>query len=621
MNNHSTKLGWPVLSALVIAALAGAGLAAWSGSGVALVTALLLAGGTLVAAVALMQMRLRAAEADEAREIEELKRSRGGAALFELKEGSLRARRAREQFDRWFVTVFAVLLGLAQGGLAWWLWRWLPDWRGLQLDRAAAATGLFALLAFLLFLLGRYAAALAQHERRPLLRPGASWVLAGALGFTAAAVAAALAWGGYPAVDQVTARVLAALPGVLALETFLNLLLEWYRPRTRGEARPVYESRVLGLLSRPADVVSTVAGALDYQFGFKISETWFYRWLERGLAGLVLLQLTVVWLFTAFVMVEPHEQALLERFGRPVAGRGTLGPGLHLKFPWPVDRARVFPAREAGQFNVGFTPDPILESQRTLLWTRAHYKEEVNLLVASREQDERAPGDTAEQAVPVNLLTASIPVQYEVTNLTAWLYGHAAPATLLEQLATREVTHYLVSVDVDDIMSAGRRRAAEELRALIQAAADQAGLGARILFVGLQDIHPPVSVADAYEAVIGATQEREKKMLDAQGYHAETTTRAAAEARRVQLAARGARAEVLARAGAASGAFTNQLAAFRSSPRVYPRRLYLDTFARSTVETRKYILTTTNRAEALWLNLEDKLRADLLDITVPPAPK
>jgi len=621
MIHASTHLGLPVLLALLSAALAGAGLAFWSGSGAALLTSLLLTGGTLVAAIAFLQMKLRAAEAAEARNIEELKRSRGSAALFELKEDSLGARRAREQFDRWFVTGFTVLFGLAQGWLAWWLWKWLPDWRPLQLERATAATGLFSLLAFLLFLLGRYAAALAQHQRHPLLRPGASWLLAGAAGFTLAAVGGALAWGGYPAVDRVSARVLAMLPGVLALETCLNLLLEWYRPRTPGEARPVYESRLLGLLSRPADMVSTVAGALDYQFGFRISETWFYRWLERGLAGLVLLQLAVMWLFTSFVMVEPHEQGLLERFGRPVPTRGTLEPGLHLKFPWPVDRARVFPAREVRRFNVGFTPDPKLESERTLLWTRAHYKEEVNLLVASHEQDERSSGDTAEQAVPVNLLTASSPVQYEITNLAAWVYGHATPALLLEQLATREVTHYLVSVDVGDIMSTGRQRAAEHLRATLQAAANQAGLGARILFVGLQDIHPPTRVADAYEAVIGATQEREKRILDAEGYHTETRNRAAAEARRVQLVAQAGRAEVLARANATAGAFTHQLAAFQSAPRVYPRRLYLDTFAKSTVEIRKYILTSTNRAESVWLNLEDKIRPDLLDVILPPPSK
>lgn len=618
MHHTHTKLAWPNFAALLAAALAGGTLAWWSGSTIALANACLLAAGALVAGVSLMQMRLRAAEAAEARELEELQRSRGSAALFELKADSLRARQARQQFDRWFVTGFTVLLALGQGALAWWLWRWLPQTQGLVAQRAAAATGLFTLLAFLLFLLGRYAAALAQHEQRQLLRPAAGWLLFGAAGFAVAAAAAALDWGGYPAVDRVLGRVFAVLPGVLALETCITLLLEIYRPRGRGEARPIYGSRLLDLLSQPSGLVATVAGTLDYQFGFKLSETWLYRWLERGFAGLLLLQLAVLWLFTGLVMVEPHEQALLERFGRRVEARGVLGPGLHWKWPWPVDRVRSLPAREVRSFNVGFIPDPVLDTQRTLLWTRAHYKEEVNLLVASREQGERAASD-AEQAVPVNLLTASIPVQYEVTDPVAWTYRYQDPAALLEKLATRVVTHDLVSVDMDEIMATGRQRAAAELRALIQQEAEAAGLGVRVLFVGLQDIHPPVRIADAYEAVIGATQEREKTILDAQGYAAAKTALATAEAQRTRQGAQGSRVALVTRAHAAAGAFTNQSAAFAAAPRVYPHRLYLQSLVRHTADTRKYVVTTTNLEETVWLNLEDKIRPDLLDITVPPA--
>jgi len=39
----------------------------------------------------------------------------------------------------------------------------------------------------------------------------------------------------------------------------------------------------------------------------------------------------------------------------------------------------------------------------------------------------------------------------------------------------------------------------------------------KIVFVGLQDVHPPVKVADAYQAVIGAEQEAQAKILQAQG--------------------------------------------------------------------------------------------------------
>ena len=325
-----------------------------------------------------------------------------------------------------------------------------------------------------------------------------------------------------------------------------------------------------------------------------------------------MLQAGVIWLSTAFVIIDPHEDALLERFGRSVLARPVLGPGLHFKWPWPIDEVHTFGTREIQSFNVGFIPDPKLDQERTLLWTRPHYKEEFNLLVASREQLSEASGDgaTTEQAVPVNLLTVSIPVQYQITNLLAWACRHADAGQLLEKLAMREAVNYLASVDAEEIMAAGRVRAAAELRELIQMRANEEHLGASVLFVGLQDIHPPVQIADAYEAVVGATQERETKILNAEAYLAERVPIAQAE---------GGRTAKIARAAGQAGQFTNQVLAYQASPAVYARRTYLDTVVRTIGPARKFVLTTTNTQDKFWLNFEDKLRPDLLDVTVPSA--
>jgi regulator of protease activity HflC (stomatin/prohibitin superfamily) len=292
-----------------------------------------------------------------------------------------------------------------------------------------------------------------------------------------------------------------------------------------------------------------------------------------------------------------------------------------LKLPWPVDRAYAFPTREVRSFNVGFIPDPKLEMENTLLWTRAHYKEEFNLLVASREASESASTNDAEQAVPVNLLTVSIPVQYRITNLVEWAYNHSDGEALLPLLATREVTHFLVSVDMEDFMSAGRQRAAAELRDLIQQQASAAKLGVEILFVGLQDVHPPVQIADAYEAVVAATQERETRVLEADGYRADLLPRAEAEAGRRVREQQGAVVARVARAQAQASRFTHQAEAFHAAPSVYYTWTYHDALTTALALPRKFILTTTNAQQQFWLDFEEKLRTDLLDVQVPTAVK
>jgi regulator of protease activity HflC (stomatin/prohibitin superfamily) len=614
-------------SFLTLSVLASGTLAAWlaaraGASAAGLLAATFAAAGAGVALMSAMQVWLRQREARELREFEELKRNQNDAALFGANAENLRASRTRQHFDRFFIPALTILLWTVQGFAAWWFWRRLGNAPLPPINKTTLLLIPFSLQALIFFVLGKYAAGLARHDGLRWARPAASYLLLGALIAALVAGAAAANYFGFPHADGWLARGLTVLLALVVIETAVNLVLDIYRPRVTGtQAQPIYESRLLGLLSQPDGLLRTASQTLDYQFGFKVSETWFYRYLQQAVAGLLLIQLSIIWFSTAVVIVEPHEEALLERFGRPVPSRPVLEPGLHLKLPWPIDRAYAFSTREVRSFNVGFIPDPKMEMENTLLWTRAHYKEEFNLLVASREASEAASTNDAEQAVPVNLLTVSIPVQYRITNLVEWACIHANGETLLPLLATREVTHYLVSVDMEDFMSGGRQRSAVELRDLIQQQANAAKLGVEILFVGLQDVHPPVQIADAYEAVVAATQERETRVLEAQGYRSDLLPRAQAEASRRVRQQQGSAMARVSRAEAQVSRFTHQAAAFHAAPSVYYNWTYHDTFTAALALPRKFILTTTNAQQQFWLDFEEKLRTDLLDVQVPNAVK
>ena len=82
--------------------------------------------GMLVAFTGWFQMRLEENERLEKLEVDELARAKGESALFEAKESEVfPARRSREQFEKFFVPGFAVLLFLLEAGGAWLLWRWM----------------------------------------------------------------------------------------------------------------------------------------------------------------------------------------------------------------------------------------------------------------------------------------------------------------------------------------------------------------------------------------------------------------------------------------------------------------------------------------------------------------
>ncbi len=139
--------------------------------------------GALVAFVSWFQMRLEENERLEKLEVAELARSRGESALFEAKDSDVfPARRAREQFEKFFVPGFAVLLFILESGGAWLLWRWIGKvTTGIEPDRAMASLSLFAIFALVLFLLGRFSVTIARLEDNRLLRPGARFSAGGRL--------------------------------------------------------------------------------------------------------------------------------------------------------------------------------------------------------------------------------------------------------------------------------------------------------------------------------------------------------------------------------------------------------------------------------------------------------
>ena len=624
MERSIQKNGLINLLVLLTVGMAGLAVARYANSLAGQVSILFLGIGVLVAVVSWFQMRLEDRERLEKLEFDELAKTRSGSALFESREAeAFPAQRSREQFERFFVPAFTVVLFVLQAGGGWLLWRWLSrSTTAPEVKQPITGLALFGAFALVLFLLGRFSATIARLEHHRLLRPGASYLLFNAFLCLVVALGMVGVWAGFPKTDFYVAHVLCGLLGLVALETLIQLVLEVYRPRVKGKVeRPLYESRLVGLLGQPEGLVTTAAQALDYQFGFKVSETWFYRFFERALGWLLLLQLGALVLSTCVVFIEAGEQGLLEHFGKPVESRSPLGPGAHLKWPWPIDQVYRFRAEQIQTFNVGSAPEPAQERERYVLWSQGH-PGETNFLVANRVQfsQETASRVAGKRTPPVSLLTVSVPVQFQITNLVDWAYKNEDAPTLLEDLGTREVVRYLVGVDMNDIMSQGREEAAQALADRIQAAADQHGLGARIISVGLGDLHPPVKVAPDYEKVIAAIQTKQARVLAARADDIRTNALAGAQA--VSILNK-ANAERMAReigALAQAALFTNQIPAFQTAPSVYAERAYLQTFARATANARKYILLTTNTHDVLTFDLQESVAQSLLNLSVP-APK
>ena len=633
---NSTKLGLINSIVLLVVTIGALILTLQTQSTVGLAGVVLLGIGTLIGFFSFIQSHLIDRERVEALEMQELDRTRGNESLFAgAAEDAYPARNARRQFEKWVVPGFSVLVLLGQALGLWLVDAQRSEWTlsdpsvSTQAGSAVLSIMFFALFMVILFMMGKYSAGLARMDGQELLRPVANYMLLGSVVCTAVVIAQT-ASSEYPVWDKVFTWVVFIVIAVSALENLVTLVLEIYRPRLDDEkARLLYESRLIGLLGQPGGLISTAAHALDYQFGFKVSETWFYKYLEQKLALIIAIQVVVLFLSSSFVVIQANEEAVKERFGNYSA---TLTPAFHFKWPWPIDKVYRYNTGEIQTFKLGVVDDQREPSTdvKVLLWTTQHShgsstdpEQNFNMIVAS---DDVLTGAAASKAVPVNLLTVSIPVQFRISNLTDWVYKNDNAVSMLKKFAMREVTQYLVSVDMNELMGPGRADAQAVLKDRIGEHAKK--LGAEIVFVGLQDIHPPVGqneqskatggVAESYEKVNVAHLHAETNRLGAIKYQAGKVPQARGDATNLVAQARSDSTNKVALAEAEAGRFGHQLAAFKGAPSVYKTRMKLETFIDATKGSRKYILSNPSNSDIINLELQDKLRSDLLDVTVDP---
>jgi len=526
----------------------------WTGSLAAMSCTLLLAAVSPLWLMAAFVFYVAQLERREATELEELASRGGGAETIFAQEGEaeFRPAAARAAFaHRWIVPIFTLLWAALHVLIGVLVIRYLAGQVAREIQNAAQGMLLSTVIGFGAFLLSRYCTGMGRSAQWRPLRATGSFLLLGVLCVGAVVVALIGVWQGNAKIDLVIAYAPAVVMLVLAAELVVNLVMDFYRPRIPGrERRLSFDSRLLNLIAEPGRVGHSLAEALNYQFGFEVSKTWFYQLLSRAFVPLVILAVAILFAMSSIVIVEQGEQCVLLHWGKADPGRRTLGPGLHLKWPWPIDKARRFETDRVHEVLLGVgerrgPEEPLprgAQGQELLLWTEEHgARKEKNFVLAVPPRLREITKRPGKPPPPVNLIKLVVAVQYVIKDAYAFGYGYTDTGKLLEHIGYREMSRYCASATLnlpipggesdrpEAIMTYGREQAAEELKRRIQRRADEMGLGVKIQYVALMAVHPPSEAAEAYQAVL----EAERRML-------QTRYKAQADANRilVQVAGR-----------------------------------------------------------------------------------
>lgn len=548
--------------------------------------------------------------ADEERRDADLAKSEGAnVGLFDSPEVEpFSIGRTSAQVEQWLVPALPLFLA---GIFGLWAWRSFSNELLLKPADTLLAAAFLGGLAFILFIFSRYLIGVAKSPGERLARaPGVILGLT-SLGAATGAISSVASNLGFSVADRWVAVGLSSALALLAAEQVVAFLISLYAPRSRKSGPDTRcESRLGAFVTDPSSWTHSLAESLDYQFGVKVSETASMRFLRRALLPLIALQLVLFYLMSCVVFLGPEEAAILELLGKPKA---ELTSGFHIKPPWPFATLRRVPAKRVLTARVGFEPEVDEIRPATLLWTVPHYRQEDTFLTAG--ESERAEGD----ATSLGLISFNVPVEYRVTNLMQFVYGHAEPGELIRDLAYRALTRELAARDLVHVLGGDRLSVGHSVLERIQREVNQRGLGVEILFVGVQGVHPPVAVAPAFQSVVGALEQREAAILEARAYTNSTIPMAAAEADKLRRDADAikVRRSVLAKADA--DLFLKRLQTYKTSPKVFTGDLYLGSITRALSGARKFIVDHEKAREVLTFNFEEKAYPDLFDLG--PAPE
>ena len=260
---------------------------------------------------------------------------------------------------------------------------------------------------------------------------------------------------------------------------------------------------------------------------------------RKRIALAVVLAGAAAWAASGLAQIQADEVGVVQRFGKVET---DLAPGLHARWPWPIETVtRVRPA-EIRTIEVGYRPrsedqrapgvdrvrrpgSPFDGGDAGLTWDSPH----------ERDADPRS-----DEAVMVtgdgDLIEVKLAVRYRAADPRKFLFGAESPEAVVRSAAQSVLREVVAGARFQDLLTVRRatleREVLERLRRRLAEVAPD-GLGVELDGLTVPDLHPPREVVKAYHAVAKAIQDRDRVINQAEADALRTRRRAEEEADRV----------------------------------------------------------------------------------------
>jgi Cu+-exporting ATPase len=225
----------------------------------------------------------------------------------------------------------------------------------------------------------------------------------------------------------------------------------------------------------------------------------------RAVLAAVAVLLLAGWALSGLNAIQADEVGVVRRFGRALPE--DLEPGLHWRWPWPVEAVTRVRPGHLYTIEIGYRLLPgskVLSGGRA--WSSPHAGDG-----PSREADEAVmlTGDG-------NLLELQGSVRYTISQPRVYLFEVAAPELSLRNAAESVLREVVAGKKMGDLLTADRGAFAREVKSRLEARCSELRLGLRLEGVSLHDLHPPQEVVQPYHEVTRAMERRDREVNLAQ---------------------------------------------------------------------------------------------------------
>jgi len=277
--------------------------------------------------------------------------------------------------------------------------------------------------------------------------------------------------------------------------------------------------------------------------------------IKGGVIKLIVAAVIVlIILFSSFYQISPEEIGVILRLGKFV--RNT-DPGLHLKIPFGIEKLTKVPVQRQLKMEFGFrTTTPGIRTQYRV--TPETIREAVMLT-----------GD-------LNVVVVEWIVQYKIKDAYNFLFKVRNVDETFRYLNEAVVRKYVGDNSVDEVITVGRARIANEAREELQELCDIYEVGIDVNQLIFQDVNPPDPVKPSFNEVNESLQEKERKINEAWSDYNQEIPRAAGEAEQTIRSAEGYATERVNRAQGDANRFVSIYREYARAPLVTRKRMYLE---------------------------------------------